>query len=254
MTNHFITFGGGHEKYIDAGKRLINQMRMTGLFHHHELYTDIYLQNDQEFWRNHEKFVKQNRKGYGCWIWKPYILKKKVETLKNGDIVMYLDGGCEFDTKKTNLLKDFLEKVKSEYIIGTQCGNENGGLLEKYWTKADLFHFLGVNEPRFLETPQRQGGTLLFYLNDQTRNLINEWYNVACCYHNIDDSPSIEKNVVNFQEHRHDQSIFSLLSKKHNLFSELSLYNCGVLVVRNISKYSISDLKKRKRGTMILSM
>ena len=254
MTNHFITFGGGHDKYIDAGKRLVNQMRATGLFHDHELYTHIYLQNDKEFWMKHGKFVGQNKKGYGCWIWKPYILKKKMESLKNGDILMYLDAGCEFDAKKTNMLKDFFIRVKNEHIIGTQCGNEDGGLLEKYWTKADLFHFLGLNEPRFLDSPQRQGGTLLFYINDDTRKLINEWYNVACSYHYIDDSPSVKKNAHNFQEHRHDQSIFSLLSKKYNLFSKLSLYNCGVLVVRNISKYSISTFKKRKKSTMLLSL
>ena len=35
-------------------------------------------------------------------------------------------------------------------------------------------------------------------------------------YHLIDDSPSIEANFSCFKENRHDQSIFSILSKLYN--------------------------------------
>ena len=42
----------------------------------------------------------------------------------------------------------------------------------------------------------------------------------------IDDSISVLKNHKNFIEHRHDQSVFSLLCKLNNIFS-LSVYeNC----------------------------
>ena len=39
----------------------------------------------------------------------------------------------------------------------------------------------------------------------------------------VDDSPSVLANAPNFVEHRHDQSVFSLLTKKHNLFSRHTL-------------------------------
>lgn len=67
--------------------------------------------------------------------------------------------------------------------------------------------------------------------------MVNEWYELGCDYHNIDDSPSILKNIDGFIEHRHDQSIFSLLTKKYNLFSERSLYN-SIHYIRNKSGIS----------------
>jgi len=42
----------------------------------------------------------------------------------------------------------------------------------------------------------------------------------------IDDSPSISKNLDCFREHRHDQSIFSLLTKKYNIYSKRTLNDC----------------------------
>ena len=68
----------------------------------------------------------------------------------------------------------------------------------------------------------------------------------SCIYHLLDDSKSVNPNYPGFNEHRHDQSIFSLLTKKHGLFSKTSLYSCGVLVERNISGLSKIGKKKRK--------
>ena len=65
----------------------------------------------------------------------------------------------------------------------------------------------------------------------ETVDLVNEWYNISCNYHMIDDTPSIIPNVGSFKEHRHDQSIFSLLTKKYNIFSKESIKN-GVYIAR----------------------
>ena len=75
---------------------------------------------------------------------------------------------------------------------------------------------------------------------------MNTIYNYACTYHNIDDTPSIIPNYPNFKEHRHDQSIFSLLTKKYNLFSSISLNKKCIKTVRNRtgqSKMYTHDIK-----------
>ena len=74
-----------------------------------------------------------------------------------------------------------------------------------------------------MDTLQRQGGTNLFLVCKETLHLVNEWYKLACDYHILDDSPSIAKNSRHFKDHRHDQSIFSLLTKKYNIFSTHTL-------------------------------
>ena len=81
----------------------------------------------------------------------------------------------------------------------------------------DLIIKLNMLENKYINTDQYQGTTILFFICKQIRDLVNEWYNIACNYNLIDDSESINKNFDCFKEHRHDQSIFSLLIKKYNL-------------------------------------
>jgi len=44
------------------------------------------------------------------------------------------------------------------------------------------------------------------------------WYETCCNYHLLNDEPSISKNYEEFIEHRHDQSIFSIIRKKFNTY------------------------------------
>jgi len=226
----FITFSGG-ENYYASGKRLFFQAQKLNLFDELILYTDNYLKNDPDFWNIHSNFVTNNPRGYGYWIWKPYIIKKTMETMSDGDVLMYLDSGCEIDINKKKIIDKYLELVKTENIIGTLT------FIEKEWNKMDLIKKIDV-KPFHLSTRQHQAGALLFVVNNETIQLVNKWYELACDYHNIDDTPSIEPNIRYFREHRHDQSIFSLLTKKYNLFSNYSLYNC-IEYVRNRTGNSI---------------
>jgi hypothetical protein len=73
---------------------------------------------------------------------------------------------------------------------------------------------------------------IYFLVCNETRVLVNEWYEISSDYHNIDDSESIIPNFECFLEHRHDQSIFSLLTKKYNIFSKKTLYE-AVYYIRN---------------------
>lgn len=232
MSINFITFGGGNKKYIEAGQRLTNQASNLNLFNKITLYTDEDLKNDNIFWDKHSTFT--NSRGYGYWLWKPYIIKKTLDQLKDRDILLYLDAGCEIDTRNKDKILYYLELVKTDYLIGTYTT-----YMEKQYNKMDLILYLDMLDDKYLNTYQHQAGLILIFICDKTRSLINEWYNIGCDYHNIDDSQSINKNLDCFIEHRHDQSIFSLLTKKYNLFSRYSLEEC-INIARNLS--SVSNL------------
>lgn len=228
ISKKFITFGAGEKKYIDAGNRIINQAKRTELFDEYKLYTDNDLKNDKQFWEKHGNFIIKNKKGFGLWLWKPYIIKKSMDTLKDGDILLYLDAGIEIDFRKKQFLRKKFEIVKKDYIIGTKALNRFGP--EKKWCKMDLILHLDTLDNKYLNTQQRQGGTNMFLVCEKTRNFVKEWYNIACNYHLLNDSPSKNKNLKCFKEHRHDQSIFSLLSKKYNLYSNTVLNDNGCII------------------------
>lgn len=222
----FITFGAGGENYVQAGERLINQSNELNIFDKTILYTNEYLKNNNEFWNKHYTFIENNKRGYGYWLWKPFIIKKTMEQMKNGDILLYADCGCEIDIKKKDKLLNDIELVKTQYIIGSYTGHD-----EQKWNKMDLILKLDANDDEYINTMQRQAGVILFLVCDETRNLVNEWYELSCDYHLIDDSPSIAPNADIFIEHRHDQSIFSLLTKKYKIYSDKSI--SSIEIARN---------------------
>ncbi len=215
----FITFGGGSQNYIDAGKRLIQQAESVNLFNKIIFYTDKYLFEDKEYWEKNGDFVMNNKRGFGYWLWKSYLIKKTISNMKNDEILLYLDCGCEIDHKKRDSMINCINIVKNDYIIG----NYNG--IEKHLNKMDLIHYLNMNNEKYLNSLQHEAGQIMLLVNDKTRKLVNEWYEIACNYHLLDDSPSVLQNCEKFFEHRHDQAIFSLLTKKYEIFSKNTLSN-----------------------------
>lgn len=226
-----ITFGAGSQNYYDAVERLKKQANEIKLFDNIIGYTDEDLKNDNIFWERHSNFITNNKKGYGYWLWKPYLIKKTMDKMNDGDVLLYLDCGCEINIRKKEILKYYLEIIKNEYIIGSP------GYNDKQWNKMDLIIKLDMNYDEYLNSYQFESGAILFFVCDKTRFFVNQWYELACDYHNIDDTPSVHKNLDCFIEHRHDQSIFSLLRKKYNFLSNYTMY-CSVDYLRNKSGIS----------------
>jgi len=167
-----------------------------------------------------------------------------MDTLKEDDIVLYCDSGNELDMKKKPLILDMMQMVKKDQIMASypaEYDPDNGNipmLNEIHWNKHDLLEYLRISlDDPMLLTNQIQSGTILLIKNSINMQIMNEWYTIANHYHLIDDSPSILPNSVMFREHRHDQSIFSLLIKKHQVLSKTTLEK-AIHIIRNRSGIS----------------
>ena len=118
-----------------------------------------------------------------------------------------------------------INNVKKYKLLATVAENSS----EYKFNKMDLIHKLNMNNNvEELEMRQIQSGFIFLEVSQQFKNIIKEWYELACNYHYINDNPSIIPNNSNFIEHRHDQSIFSLLIKKNKLYQKcfLESYHC----------------------------
>ena len=89
---------------------------------------------------------------------------------------------------------------------------------EVRWTKASLFRFLDVSKED-QDRGIRQAGVIILKNSEIGRRLVQQWLDVATCrnYEFLDDSPSSLPTNPEFQEHRHDQSILSCLTKSHGI-------------------------------------
>lgn len=233
---HFITFGGNSKNsgetnrslvetlvkphgvlvkhpinYHNAVCRICNQASLFRLFDTITGCTERFLQQDSEFWEKHREFIESNSRGYGYWIWKPYIIKKQLEKMNENDVLVYVDSGCEMNVLGVQRLYEYMAKT-AETDTGI-LGFIHRNLYEKEWTKMDVFAKMDAYE--FADTTQISANALFIRKCSASVEIINEWYDTCCDYSVINDTPSTIPNDPAFQEHRHDQSILSILLKKH---------------------------------------
>ena len=210
----FLSFG--NSSYYRALNRIQQQAKSMNLF------SDIICIRDTdirrmypEFWTKHGAFVQSHSRGYGYWIWKSFLVGKMLENeMEEGDVLVYADAGCILRNEGRPRMIEYIEKV-NEYEVGMLVFQLTHA--EKKYTKRDLFLHLQADTPFFRESNQIMATSFVMKKCDVTINFVKEWYDICGMeqYHYLTDSQSREgNNDLSFREHRHDQSIFSLLCKK----------------------------------------
>lgn len=228
----FLTFGDGDKGYKDASIRLCKQAKMLNIFDFIE--NNNYTTLSESFKKKHGEFILNNKRGFGYWIWKSYIIDRTMKTSKNGDIILYLDAGCELTKSKKNaLIRMITDKV---YIHDSTVNTiEKKAPGTNYvWTKGDVIDHMKITNETILNSLQHQAGAILFKVNDMTRMLVDEWALLCENHKLINDSPSVIPNHHQHKEHRHDQSIYSLLLLKMNISNKTDIRD-GVHYKRNRS-------------------
>jgi hypothetical protein len=212
MKLHCITFADGiHEKYKRAALKLCDMIVKSQIFSTMKVYTVEDLLQDKEFHERHMGFIQQNRRGFGYWIWKPYIVWKRLQEVEEGDIVLYLDACTTFNNEGKARFLDYLNLLLSSPQKCFFLEMAKGLTLRKY-TKMDCVKQLDAEA--LLDLPVLVAGILMMANTSYNRQMIKYIYDTCSEYHLVDDSPSTLTNDPTFKEHRHDQSIISIIFRK----------------------------------------
>ena len=167
----------------------------------------------KEYWRSLKPWLY--RRGYGFWAWKASIVKEYFARLDEGDLLFWSDAGIYWNyTEKS--------KVKFDEYIQMLAG-ENDILafsqptIEKEWTKGDVLKALGTyDDDKICNSNQLWAGLFLIKKTARTMGLIDRWIELNDLKRElITDKRSTIPNKEGFKEHRHDQSIFSVLVKTY---------------------------------------
>lgn len=210
-TKYFMAFG--NQKYYRSLERIKYETESSNVFDQIVIYKDTDLPDYPDFWEKHSQFILSNSRGYGYWIWKPYLVLKTLEKMEENDILVYADAGCTFNHDGIPRLHEYFDMVRnSDYGILSF----NLSHLQKTFTKMDLFDFLEMNDETYKQFTILMATIFIIKKCPHSVELVKKWYDVMSNhYHLIDDSPSILPNDVDYVEHRHDQSVFSLLLYKY---------------------------------------
>lgn len=196
MKVHFITFSAGSDAYRAAGLRLIEQAKKYPGIDVAKYFCEDDLR--QDYYKDFRDFPIRFPKGFGLWSWKPYIVKKYFETLSDGDILIYLDAGCELNIYGVQRFNEYLKFAKNYGGLFFQLP-----FMQSAWTKKN--NLLLMNDKN---KHQVVGGVFVLHKEKKTYELISKWYEL-CAYEDGDllkDPLPTEQQNKNFIAHRNDQS------------------------------------------------
>jgi hypothetical protein len=165
-------------------------------------------------WR-HRNILRESR-GAGYWLWKPYIVLFTLKRcLHDGDILVYCDSDARFVSSIDPLVEICTKQAEPQIVVFT-LEDEH---INRVWTKRDCFHNLGLDTPAFTDVPQMAGGFFICRRSKATIRFFEEWFSAVQDVRNVTDAPNVcgLPNYPGFREHRHDQSVLSLLARKYGL-------------------------------------
>lgn len=164
-------------------------------------------------------YIKNNKRGAGYWIWKPYAIKQILKISDPGDIIIYVDSSTYFN-KSLNNISDFINKNDILCFKHGEIGKE-GDTRQFKWTKMNAVKHFGYSTDSWCKNEGQKDqfmGAFIGILNNQIGNLlINKYLEIMNPENSylFDDTPSNIENCDGFKESRHDQQMLSLILYKY---------------------------------------
>jgi len=223
MKTRFCTFAD--KRNLQSLKRIKRQAEQIRLFDQILAFDEGEL--DSEFCTKYHHVLRTEVRGFGYWVWKPQVIKQTLAAADYGDIILYTDAGCHLRVEGKDRLIDYFKTLAEspKFIMACDIGTK---FPEKNWTKGDLFEYFACHDdPAITESSQIQSCVIFIKKTLEAEEFINDWSRVfEFNFSLVDDSPSQKPNFEGFVEHRHDQSIFSLMCKRSgvHLISNNEIY------------------------------
>lgn len=192
-----------------------------------EIYTYDETGLPADFRRRFGRYLYPYSRGYGYWGWKPFVIKQTLDKMEDGDILLYTDLGCFFNTEGKDRLSEYFDiadRSPSGILSARTQDAEHAvrkelAFFEYEYTKGDIFDYFGVRgKDSFTQTRQFEATVIFFRKSPLVEAFMKEWLEVVYNHFRlITDKPSQSPNLPGFKDNRHDQSIFSILAKKYKI-------------------------------------
>lgn len=215
MKYSIVTFADA--KYQERQFNLLNYASNLKIFDQISFYTDEWLKKT-DFYKENLEIFKISR-GFGTWLWKPFIILETLKNMDDGDSLFYLDCGDYFRKEIIDYTKPILTKEP--------CLLLGGGYSQKDWTKRDCFYYMNCDFPEYADTIQLEAGVQLWKKTEFSIKVLEEQIEWCKDYRILTDAPNEcgMPNYLGFQDHRHDQSVLTNLFVKYKLPVDSTKHN-----------------------------
>jgi hypothetical protein len=162
-----------------------------------------------------ERFLRDNAgilnepRGAGYWLWKPALIDLVLQELPDGEACFYTDAGTVFVADPEPLIAATL--AEQDIAIFTLEPQHT----EAVWSKRDCTILLDFDAPGDVATTQLMATFVIARASAESRAFVASWLEACRDPRILTDSPSeLGPERPEFREHRHDQSVLSILYKK----------------------------------------
>jgi len=187
-----------------------------------------------------DKFLEENKaifeqkRGCGYWLWKPYFILKVIEQQSEGDYIFYCDSGSFF-IRDIKYLINILNQKNNDVLLFELP------LVECEWSNEYLIKRLNLCDDKYRLSNQILGTYICLKKSQESISFIQK-YLLLCTNEDL----LTDKHTVLEQcafDHRHDQSILSLLAKKEGIIPEKDPSDYGAFPFRYFSKGRLFRVK-----------
>jgi len=203
-----ITYTSRH--FINRFTEIKNQGEICGLFKEFKCFTEEEIDNDFKIKYSN---IWNDSRGGGWWIWKVYIILKQLNNINDDDILVYIDGGCDINitSASTETFKEYINLINNNW----------SGLLRfelthpewKYTNKHSIDYFknkFNINDTKkMIDTNQIMATIMIMRKTKFVMDFFEKVLEI------LNDDPYLFTDKYNNpgEQHRHDQSIMSMLCK-----------------------------------------
>jgi hypothetical protein len=153
-------------------------------------------------------------KGFGLWSWKIPLISSKLDSMKDGSTLMFLDAGSTLNGSARGHAR-FLEYLDISESLGGLFFQQD--FVESAWSKQLLRK--DFPDDSAWQSGQLLGGIHFLNVSDENRELFRLLRHLAKenNYERLRDPSPVELHPSEFVAHRHDQSLISLGAKAAGL-------------------------------------
>jgi hypothetical protein len=157
------------------------------------------------------RFIMENPRGFGLWIWKPEVILQALNKMPDNAILVYADAGCTLNKEGIPRLKEYVEMVKD--CSGHRLAFQLTGFREEQFTTEYALRALDFTSREQRDSFQLLATTCIIQKTSENIAFITLWNQLVQAQHMLTGGLHISC-CSSYRDHRHDQSIWSILNKK----------------------------------------
>jgi len=197
-----ISFGAGFRGIEQALKRVSRQAHKFPWIDEVRTYSEADL--SEEYLTKMGHLIATDPKGFGLWSWKPFLIEREMNSMKEGDVLVYVDAGIEINPRGAARFTHYLDYLARKDALLFSLDHQH-----RQWTK---------NHPLLLDfggdyfRNQVVAGVLMFRVAALSRDLVTRWKEL-CLFEGgkllLEPESNSSENHHLMKEHRHDQALLS---------------------------------------------